>query len=489
MIRESEDGAPAGTRRPRVLMLVTDMPARTGTGAAVRTYHFARALADFGELHLAVLSPEAEAAVPADLTAACHAVLLPASTVAGPAKAFTRSAALRKAAAVLLTPWRNNWEDLYSYASGCGISVFTGEISPGARATFPRRLLTRLLRFHLNLSARYFSPPPLMVFKHYGSFRNLLPGIKAAGGPSGFDFVWFEHGPCYPFAAQLRKEFPHARLVCNTHNIESNLAGRIQTLAPRSNEPGWLRHQPKVLGRVEARAFAASNLTFVCSEEDHRLGSALAPQGTFRVIGNGVDTHHFRPSSTRQQTTVPTILFTGTMKYPPNLDAVAYFITGIFPKIRARLPECQFVIAGRDAEEALRGLDVSRASVVAVSNPDDMRPLFESASVCVVPLRAGGGTRLKIPEAMAMQCAVVSTTAGAEGVPYQHDVHLLLADTPEDFSEAVLRVLTDDDLRSRLAESGAGFIRRNYDWGSLAQLAMRELQSFESRTPQKGPLP
>jgi glycosyltransferase involved in cell wall biosynthesis len=234
----------------------------------------------------------------------------------------------------------------------------------------------------------------------------------------------------------------------------------------------WLCNQPAILGRAEARAFKACDLVIACSEEDLRLGRALAPRGVFSVVGNGVDTGYFKRGGRQQPDAVPTLLFTGTMSYAPNVDAVRYFFDEIFPRIRAQIPECRLVVAGREAAADLLPENSQQDHVEWVCSPSDMRPLFERAWVAIVPLRAGGGTRLKIPEAMAMECPVVSTSIGAEGVPYLDGRHLLLADSPESFADAVLRLLRDEILRDSIKAEAAEFIRSHYDWSLLSGTAM-----------------
>jgi glycosyltransferase involved in cell wall biosynthesis len=458
----------------KILMLASGMPSRVGTGASVRSYHFAKALAAYGDLYLAVISPESGAAVPEELDSACKRVMVPPSQPIRKKKNLSRVAAWKTATRRILMPWRNNWFDLLSYAAGCGVGLYGDtRASDVSNRSLAFRILVRLVGWQVDLAARYFTPLSLMALDQWGNFENLLPEIRSDSEVTGFDLIWFESGPLFPIAAEIAG-FSKRRplMVCNAHNIESNLAFRVQDLIRNTAMSTWLRNQPAILERTEAKAFDACDLVIVCSEEDLRLGRVLAPRGVFRVVGNGVDTGYFKPDGRQQPDAVPTLLFTGTMSYAPNIDAVRYFLEAIFPRIHAQIPECRLVVAGREASAALLPGNSQQDHVEWVCSPDDMRPLFERAWVAIVPLRAGGGTRLKIPEAMAMECPVVSTSIGAEGVPYVDGRHLLLADHPEEFADAVLRLLKEEKLRDSIKAEAGEFIRTHYDWSMLCGAAM-----------------
>jgi glycosyltransferase involved in cell wall biosynthesis len=201
-----------------------------------------------------------------------------------------------------------------------------------------------------------------------------------------------------------------------------------------------------------------------CSVEDEDLVHRMVPEATVSVLPNGVDTQHFtrRPDSNRSA--VPTILFTGVFGYHPNFDALQYFLNDIFPIVRRAVRDCRFVFAGREAGIAASRLNVGSDGVSFISDPEDMRPLFESAWVFAVPLRIGGGTRLKILEAMAMEVPVVSTSVGAEGVPYRPGEQILIGDSPQDFADATIKLLNDSALRTRLTAKAVQFVREKYDW-------------------------
>jgi glycosyltransferase involved in cell wall biosynthesis len=318
----------------------------------------------------------------------------------------------------------------------------------------------------------------LATFYQEEAFLQVWPQISPVLERESFDVLWLEHSFTHPLAEAVLRKQRIPRVICNTHNIESDLHRRYAAGAKSVREAQWWSTQSRLFRKVEARAFQKSHLVLVCSEQDKNLALKLAPKATIIVAGNGVDTSYFRSSPDRRQAEAPTVLFTGTFAYQPNVDAVKHFVTDIFPLIKRRVPDCRFVFAGRKAQAVFNTLGIHDGSVTCVSDPPDMRPQFERAWVFVVPLRVGGGTRLKIIEAMAMECAVVSTPVGAEGVPYVNGEHLLLAETPGAFADAVVRLLADSALRQQLRTQAAAWARRNYDWSHLCSQAIQSLQQL-----------
>jgi glycosyltransferase involved in cell wall biosynthesis len=155
------------------------------------------------------------------------------------------------------------------------------------------------------------------------------------------------------------------------------------------------------------------------------------------------------------------------MDWLPNEDAMLYFCREILPLIRASEPDVTVAIVGRSPTPAVQRL-AAEHGVVVTGRVDDVRPFMRDAAAYIVPLRIGGGTRLKIFEAMAMGKAVVSTTVGAEGLPVTHDEHLLLADDPRSFADAVVRLLRDVEWRHRFERAARQLVVERYDWSAVA---------------------
>jgi glycosyltransferase involved in cell wall biosynthesis len=182
------------------------------------------------------------------------------------------------------------------------------------------------------------------------------------------------------------------------------------------------------------------------------------------VVPNGVDCEHFRPVGLE----LPgrTLLFFGALDYYPNVDAILSFHDAIWPRLRDRYPDLELDIVGRQPPAAVRAL-ASDARIGVSGFVDDIRPWIERASVVVVPLRAGSGTRLKVLEAMAMARPVVSTRIGVEGLDVVDGTHLLVADSTEEFAHAVEMFLDDPGMGRALGLTGRALVEAHYDWRAI----------------------
>lgn len=223
------------------------------------------------------------------------------------------------------------------------------------------------------------------------------------------------------------------------------------------------------LQRYERRALRACAAAVVCSEEDSAITRQQNEQVMVATIANGADTTYFTPQ--RVLAPQPTILLLGTMHYYPNVDAVHYFFEAIYPALQQAHPDLQILIVGHQPPAAIQQL-AQRSGVTVTGSVTDVRPYLNRSWLLAVPLRLGGGTRLKIAEAMAAGLPVVSTTIGAQGLAVEDERQLLLADTPAAFVAATTRLLGDPALRQRLAVAGRHLVEAAYSWQVLgAQFA------------------
>jgi glycosyltransferase involved in cell wall biosynthesis len=184
-------------------------------------------------------------------------------------------------------------------------------------------------------------------------------------------------------------------------------------------------------------------------------------------IPTGVDTSYFQPRPDVSQQCY-NLVFTGSMDWLPNEDAIRYFIEEIMPLIRQSVPDVTLTVVGRNPYPSLVALSKRNPSVIVTGRVDDVRPYMDRAAAYVVPIRIGGGTRLKIYEAMAMAKPIVSTTIGAEGLPVRHERELLLADTPESFAAAVVRLFTAEDFAQALGRRAAAAVVEQFGWERVA---------------------
>ena len=252
-------------------------------------------------------------------------------------------------------------------------------------------------------------------------------------------------------------------VVLDEHNVEFDALDRMAGREGGAFRKGFNRIEAAKFRREELAAARAAALTLVTSGRDGDLLRQHAPGLRTAVITNGVDCDYFaRPAGPRQPDSA---VFVGATHYFPNEDGVLFFARELHARICAARPGFRFTAVGGRPPPSLTAL---RSETFAVTGfVDDVRPHMWESSVFVVPLRMGGGTRFKVVEAMAAGVPVVSTRLGAEGIPAVDGRDLLLADTPEDFSAAVVRVLTEPALAAGLAASGLEFVRRHFDWSVI----------------------
>jgi len=204
----------------------------------------------------------------------------------------------------------------------------------------------------------------------------------------------------------------------------------------------------------------------VNSSEDRAdlLASAPAWRG-IEVVPNGLDLEQYPLTS--QAPEPATLVYPGATTYPPNYDAVKWFVEEILPRVRAEAPEVEFNVTGNYPRD---GSAPQAPGVHYTGYVEDVRPWIQRATVCVVPLRAGGGgVRFKVLEAMALGTPMVSTAIGAEGVDYHDGENILMAEEPEAFAAQTLRILKSPELRLRLSRQGRCLIEQKYDWAVLGE--------------------
>lgn len=281
----------------------------------------------------------------------------------------------------------------------------------------------------------------------------------------------------FPYLDRLPESV--ARVV-DTHNIDSLLMRRY---AQWSRGP--LAHYASLtasrLEAFEQRVFRRATRVFVCSDPEVAEVRLRAPSATVRVIPNGVDSIiEFAPDPDIRP--VPQrILFFGRLDYFPNVDAVEHFLDAILPRIHAQVPGLEFRVVGPGGSAALRSSVERTPACRYVGRVEDLRAEVAAAAVVVVPLRVGGGTRLKILESLSLERPVVSTPLGAEGLDLVDRRDLVLAEDPAGFADAVLRLLNDPDGANALAGRGRATVRDRYDWGAIEERIATELGFLAKR--------
>lgn len=313
--------------------------------------------------------------------------------------------------------------------------------------------------------------PFLMLRDERPAMRSLIRQLIAENGP--FDAVHADQLNMAAYALGV----PAARRVLDEHNVLWALCRRICATLPQGPKRWALEREWRLLRRYEREMSYRFDAILTVSEADRAMLAEVA-DGPARIEimpiaidpGAGILPRH--PDG-------PHILHLGTMFWPPNSDGVLWFAHQVYPHIRARLPEVRFSIVGADPPPEVWALAAEDVSITVTGYLADAEPVIRCSSLLIVPLRAGSGMRVKILNALAQGLPVVTTTIGCEGIAVVAGRDLLVADTPEEFAQAVLRVLTDETLARTLSQNGRRLVEQVYDY----RVVCRQLDDIYSSQP------
>jgi glycosyltransferase involved in cell wall biosynthesis len=258
----------------------------------------------------------------------------------------------------------------------------------------------------------------------------------------------------------------NAPVVLQAHNVETLIWQRFYEAERQPLKRWFIHRQWRKYERFERHAFASVTRVIAVSPEDAELAHSRFGVENIDVVDNGVDVEHYRDVCPSDDST--DILYLGALDWRPNLDALRLLLDTIFPAVRAQLPEARLRIVGRRPPDWLRNRIRDMEGVELHADVPDVRPHLAASAVMAVPLRIGGGSRLKILEALAAGLPVVSTRIGAEGLALRPEEDYSLADTPEEMAEALIDALERPATRQAQAEQGCYTISAHYDWRILA---------------------
>jgi glycosyltransferase involved in cell wall biosynthesis len=307
----------------------------------------------------------------------------------------------------------------------------------------------------------------LLLFRSYSAERFRCQAMKARIDhhllSSSFDLIICDS--LYALANVPKTDVP---VLLNCHNVEHVILSRYAQIERSYAKKWYARMESFLLRKAERTACRRSSYAMACSEHDRDMLVQLRPALPVFVVPNSVNTDlSFSFSSKENSSDAPVVLFQGGMDWYPNRDAVEFFAHSIFPFIRTECPHVRFVVAGRNppANFVMKFRDDS--SIEFTGTVADMTPYLSAATVIVVPLRLGSGTRIKILEACAARKAVVSTTIGAEGLQFKSGREIVLADSPRAFAESVVSLIRDSRRRERLADAARTAVVQRYSHAAL----------------------
>jgi glycosyltransferase involved in cell wall biosynthesis len=254
---------------------------------------------------------------------------------------------------------------------------------------------------------------------------------------------------------------PHnARIILDEHNVEYEVFRRMCETERSWPRRAFNRVEHARFRRFEHRWWRRIDGCIVTSEREVSAVRAHAPRTPLAVVPNAVDLEYFRPGPAEVQPF--TVVFNGILTYRPNVDAALYLVEEVWPRVLRHCPHARLVLVGRNEGVDLRPL--RGPGVVLIGEVPDIRDYLRPACAVAVPVRIGGGTRLKVVEAFAMGKAMVSTSLGCEGLEAVAGEHLLIADDADGFAARLLEVFNDPALRARLGRAGRSLVEREYSW-------------------------
>lgn len=325
------------------------------------------------------------------------------------------------------------------------------------------------------------TPLPLINYTT-DSMRRALERVLA---DTHFDVVQVESIHLMDYLPTIRTAASQPLIICDWHNIESELMSRYSKREGNILRGAYARRTAKLMRNFEQRALAEFDAHVTVSERDAEQLRSLNSRARVFVIENGVDAAHYSDQHLEQahdawrsqqapsdSGTPKRIVFVGSMDYHANIDGAVGFARDVWPRLRERKPELIFTIVGRAPAPEVREL-ASIPGIEVTGTVDDVRPYYQEAIAAIVPLKVGGGSRLKILEAMAAGVPVVSTTLGAEGLKVMPDENILIADTNEGTIDAVIRLIENEEQRAQFRNAGRALISDRYDWTTVGASLFR----------------
>jgi len=314
---------------------------------------------------------------------------------------------------------------------------------------------SRILWFLL-LLFNLLSPLPYSVWLY--SSRKLKEAVKRYLKSESYDIMEIGEIGLANYA-RLAPEIPK---VLVHQNVESQLLYRRMRFLKNYFSRAYLWLQSVKLRRFERAAGNLFDFHITVSEADRKTLLEIYPRARIAVVPNGVDTDYFRPTNHEMEPN--SLIYVGGMTWFPNYDAMLYFIKDILPLIRAEIPDTRLHCVGRQIDNKFHDIAAKESGLRIHGFVDDVRPLISRAAVFIVPLRIGGGTRLKIVDAMSMGRAIVSTSVGCEGLLAKDGENIVIADSPKMFAEKVVELLRDRSLRSSLMNNARNTAVERYSW-------------------------
>jgi sugar transferase (PEP-CTERM/EpsH1 system associated) len=327
---------------------------------------------------------------------------------------------------------------------------------------------SKLARFWL-LFSNLFIPFPYSVKQFWSP--SMKHAIKEIICKYKIDLVHFD----IIDLAQYASIIGGAKKAMNHHNVESLLLLRRAQAVRNPLKKLYLYIQGKKLRKYESEKLSQFDLNLVVSEKDMKELEQFSPEARIEVIPNGTDTEYFYPCDSLIKGN--NIIFAGGMSWFPNQDAVLYFLKSIWPLAKREIPDLKLTLIGHHPPRKV--VKQSHKDEIEVMGfVDDIRPLVAKATAYIVPIRVGGGTRLKILDAFACGKAVISTSIGCEGIDVTPGKNILIGDSPQEFADQIIKVCSDTELMKSLGKEGRKLVEEKYAWKIIGQRLNNLISDF-----------
>lgn len=324
--------------------------------------------------------------------------------------------------------------------------------------------------FFLRLFVQMFSIHPVSALNDYSAKLRSVVEKELAHGKYDIAICDFVQ------SALLFKNVKKIPTLLFQHNVESVISQRHISQSKNSIARFFWWLQWKKMFSFEKKSCLSFKTVIAVSDNDNNLFKALYGAKNGKIIPTGVDLNYYCPSYNTKKI-ANHIVFCGSMDWLPNEDAVYYFVNEILPILKKEIPNIKFTVIGRNPSTNMIKLEEEIEELSLTGWVDDTRPFIEKGSVFVVPIRIGGGTRMKIYEAMAMGKAVVSTTIGAEGLPLEPGTHLMIENDPDKFANTIVQLIKDEALRDKLSKNAREYVEMNFGWQSVAEVFSKICES------------
>ncbi|GAB6462970.1 MULTISPECIES: glycosyltransferase family 4 protein [Bacillus] len=310
--------------------------------------------------------------------------------------------------------------------------------------------------------------------------KEMASKINSILEENNIELVYVDHLHMAYYGAMIKEKYPNLPVVLRQHNVESTIFERAVQEESNKLKRIYLKHQYKKLFQYESKIVDIFEEVYTITEEDKYRLHSMNERAKIKNLPAGVDTEKYSPIENIEGNLEPTIVFLGTMSWLPNVNGVEWFIKDIFPKVLAKYPNLKFYIVGKNPPEKIyKYQNMYKENLIITGYVDDERPYIAKADAFIVPLKIGGGMRIKILNALAMKTAIVTTTVGVEGISLGKE-SILIADSEEQFSSAILDILGDKQFSTETALNGLYEVKQKYSNESILKAHARNLENISN---------